>query len=79
MTTKYMSGCKYPTISAVVPRYKVMMQKLENYICRSNALKATAKNSWLKLKKYYTRTDLSPICSVATSKFNLVHIGVLYL
>jgi len=70
-TTKLVSSGKFPTLSAAVPVYDLLMDKIEHaqsLQATSPELKAALTAGMEKLKLYYARSDDSSMYAVATSK-----------
>lgn len=72
-TTKVCTSKSYATISLSIFLYNLLMRKLENFH-KNQHLKNSAPDLWYgtkaaynKLRKYYFRTDYSPIYSVTTA------------
>lgn len=72
-TTKICTSKSYTTISLCIFLYNLLMKKLENF-CKNQHLKTSTPDLWYrtkaaynKLRKYYFRTDYSPVYSVTTA------------
>lgn len=55
-------------MGTIVPAYNYLMDKMNDKEDENDELRQAANACYQKLLKYYNKTDLSPICSITTSK-----------
>jgi len=69
MTTTVSASVGYPTINRAMSVYNALIDALEEFIEQEDddTLKEAANEGKLKLLKYYTKTDSTPVYAVATA------------